>query len=68
MQEELKISRRTFPVAAAGTIISIGLPGVFTKLSNATSKTAEADFWIGSSSACFGCVPANNRSTEFAVN
>jgi DMSO/TMAO reductase YedYZ molybdopterin-dependent catalytic subunit len=43
MQEDPKISRRAFLAAAGGTIISIGLPGVFIKLSNAEQRTLAAD-------------------------
>jgi len=43
MQQDLKISRRTFLVAAGGTIVSIGLPGVFSKLSNAEQCALAAD-------------------------
>lgn len=43
MQEDNKISRRTFLVAAGGTIISIGLPGAFMKLSNDEQRALAAD-------------------------
>ena len=39
MRENQKISRRAFLVAAGGTIISIGLPGVFVKLSDAEQRS-----------------------------
>lgn len=35
MKNDLKISRRTFLTAAGGTIVSIGLPGTYLKLSHA---------------------------------
>ena len=38
MQNDLKISRRTFLAAAGGTIVSIGLPGTFIKLSDARQQ------------------------------
>lgn len=38
MHKELKISRRTFLAAAGGTIVSIGLPGTFIKLSEAKQR------------------------------
>jgi len=38
MQNEPKISRRTFLTAAGGSIVSIGLPGVFIKLSDAEQR------------------------------
>ena len=43
MQKDQKISRRTFLAAAAGTIVSIGLPGAFIKLSDAEQRVFAAD-------------------------
>jgi hypothetical protein len=43
MQKDQKITRRTFLAAAGGTIVSIGLPGVFIKLSDAKQRTLAAD-------------------------
>lgn len=43
MKEEQKISRRTFLAAAGGTIVSIGLPGIFMKLSAAEQRALAAD-------------------------
>ena len=43
MQEGQKISRRTFLAAAGGTIVSIGLPGVFIKLSDAEQRALAAN-------------------------
>jgi len=42
MQQDRKISRRAFLVAAGGTIVNIGLPGVFIKLSNAEQRALSA--------------------------
>lgn len=42
MQKGDKISRRTFLAAAGGTIVSIGLPGVFVKRSDAAQRTLAA--------------------------
>lgn len=42
MHKELKISRRTFLAAAGGTIVSIGLPGTFIKLSEAKQSALAA--------------------------
>ena len=42
MQKDHKISRRTFLAAAGGTIVSIGLPGVFIKLSDAEQRALAA--------------------------
>ena len=42
MQKDLKISRRTFLAAAGGTIVSIGLPGTFLKLSDAKQHALAA--------------------------
>ena len=42
MKQDRKISRRSFLAAAGGTIVSIGLPGVFVKLSNAEQRTLAA--------------------------
>lgn len=42
MHKELKISRRTFLAAAGGTIVSIGLPGTFIKLSEAKQRALAA--------------------------
>jgi len=43
MQKDQKISRRTFLAAAGGTIVSIGLPGAFIKLSDAEQRALAAD-------------------------
>ena len=43
MKEDRKISRRTFLSAAGGTIVSIGLPGVFRKLADAEQRALAAD-------------------------
>ena len=43
MHKNPKISRRAFLAAAGGTIISIGLPGVFVKLSDAEQCALAAD-------------------------
>jgi DMSO/TMAO reductase YedYZ molybdopterin-dependent catalytic subunit len=43
MTQDHKISRRTFLAAAGGTIVSIGLPGVFIKLSDAEQRTLAAN-------------------------
>lgn len=43
MMEDQKISRRTFLAAAGGAIVSIGLPGVFIKLSAAEQRALAAD-------------------------
>jgi DMSO/TMAO reductase YedYZ molybdopterin-dependent catalytic subunit len=43
MQKDRKISRRTFLAAAGGTIVSIGLPGVFIKLSDAEQRALSVD-------------------------
>lgn len=43
MQKDQKISRRAFLAAAGGTIVSIGLPGVFIKLSDAEQRALAAD-------------------------
>ena len=43
MQKQRKISRRTFLAAAGGTVVSIGLPGVFIKLSDAEQRALAAD-------------------------
>ena len=43
MQEDRKISRRTFLAGAGGTIVSIGLPGVFVKLADAEQRALAAD-------------------------
>ena len=42
MQKDLSISRRTFLAAAGGTIVSIGLPGTFIKLSDAKQHALAA--------------------------
>jgi DMSO/TMAO reductase YedYZ molybdopterin-dependent catalytic subunit len=42
MQQDLKISRRTFLAAAGGTIVSVGLPGAFIKLSHAKQHALAA--------------------------
>jgi len=42
MHKELEISRRTFLAVAGGTIVSIGLPGTFIKLSEAKQRTLAA--------------------------
>jgi DMSO/TMAO reductase YedYZ molybdopterin-dependent catalytic subunit len=41
--QDRKISRRTFLAAAGGTIVSIGLPGVFVKLADAEQRALAAD-------------------------
>ncbi len=41
MQKNLKISRRAFLAAAGGTIVSIGLPGSFIKISEAKQQALE---------------------------
>ncbi|MFH1981867.1 MAG: molybdopterin-dependent oxidoreductase [Pseudomonadota bacterium] len=43
MHKDRKISRRTFLAAAGGTIVSIGLPGVFIKCSDADQRALAAD-------------------------
>lgn len=43
MQKDHKISRRTFLAAAGGTILSIGLPGVFMKLTDAEQRALAAN-------------------------
>jgi DMSO/TMAO reductase YedYZ molybdopterin-dependent catalytic subunit len=43
MQDDLKISRRTFLTAAGGTIVSIGLPGAFVKLADADQNALAAE-------------------------
>ena len=43
MQKVQMISRRTFLSTAGGVIMSIGLPGVFIKLSNAEQQTLAAE-------------------------
>ncbi len=43
MQENLKISRRTFLAAAGGAIVSIGLPGVFARLSHGEQYALAAE-------------------------
>ena len=43
MQKDQKITRRTFLAAAGGTIVSIGLPGSFIKLSDAEQRALAAD-------------------------
>lgn len=42
MQKDRKISRRTFLAAAGGTIVGMGLPGVFVKLSDAEQRALAA--------------------------
>ena len=42
MQKDLRISRRMFLAAAGGTIVSIGLPGTFIKLSEAKQHALAA--------------------------
>lgn len=42
MQNDLKISRRTFLAAAGGTIVNIGLPGTFIKSSEAKQRALAA--------------------------
>jgi DMSO/TMAO reductase YedYZ molybdopterin-dependent catalytic subunit len=42
MQEHIKISRRTFLAVAGGTLVSIGLPGAFIKLSDVKQHTLAA--------------------------
>jgi DMSO/TMAO reductase YedYZ molybdopterin-dependent catalytic subunit len=43
MQKDPRISRRTFMAAAGGTIVSIGFPGTFIKLSDAKQHALAAD-------------------------
>lgn len=43
MKKDQKISRRTFLAAAGGTIVSIGLPGAFVRLSDADQSLLAAD-------------------------
>jgi DMSO/TMAO reductase YedYZ molybdopterin-dependent catalytic subunit len=43
VQEDRKISRRTFLAGAGGAIVSIGLPGVFVKLADAEQRALAAD-------------------------
>jgi hypothetical protein len=43
MQKDQKISRRTFLAAAGGTLVSIGLPGTFIKLSDAKQRALAAN-------------------------
>jgi DMSO/TMAO reductase YedYZ molybdopterin-dependent catalytic subunit len=43
MQKDQKISRRNFLSAAGGTIVSIGLPGTFIKLSDAAQRALAAN-------------------------
>ncbi len=43
MQKDQKITRRTFLAAAGSTIVSIGLPGAFIKLSDAEQRALAAD-------------------------
>jgi len=43
MQENPKISRRAFLAAAGGTVISIGLPGVFIKRAQAAQRALAAE-------------------------
>ena len=43
MQKDRKISRRTFLARAGGTMVSIGLPGVFVKLANAQQLALAAE-------------------------
>jgi DMSO/TMAO reductase YedYZ molybdopterin-dependent catalytic subunit len=43
VQKDQKISRRTFLAAAGGTIVSIGLPGLFIKLSDAEQRAVAAN-------------------------
>ncbi|MBU2623330.1 MAG: molybdopterin-dependent oxidoreductase [Pseudomonadota bacterium] len=43
MQEDRKISRRTFLAGTGGAIVSIGLPGVFIKLADAKQRALAAD-------------------------
>ena len=43
MKKDQKISRRAFLAAAGGTIVSIGLPGIFMKLSDAEQRALAAD-------------------------
>lgn len=43
MQKDWKLSRRTFLAAAGGTMVGIGLPGVFIKLSDAKQRALAAD-------------------------
>jgi len=43
MQKDQKISRRTFLAAAGGTIVSIGLPGLFIKLPDGEQRALAAN-------------------------
>jgi len=43
MQKDRKISRRAFLAAAGGTLVNIGLPGVFIKLADADQRTLAAE-------------------------
>ncbi|MBI9082308.1 MAG: molybdopterin-dependent oxidoreductase [Desulfobacterales bacterium] len=43
MQKDWKVSRRAFLAAAGGTIVSLGLPGVFIKLSEAEQRALAVD-------------------------
>lgn len=43
MQKDVKISRRTFLAATAGALVNIGLPGVFTRLSEAGQSALAAE-------------------------
>lgn len=43
MRKDQKISRRAFLAAAGGTLVSIGLPGAFIKLSDAEQRALAAD-------------------------
>jgi DMSO/TMAO reductase YedYZ molybdopterin-dependent catalytic subunit len=43
VQEDRKISRRTFLAAAGGAIVSIGLPGIFVQLTDAEQQALAAD-------------------------
>lgn len=43
MEENKKISRRTFLAGAGGVVVSIGLPGVFIKLADAEQRTLAAE-------------------------
>jgi hypothetical protein len=62
MEEDRKISRRTFLSAAGGTIVSIGLPGVFVRLADANQRALAADLTADPVSP-----PDSRRSKEFRI-
>ena len=43
MKNPLKITRRDFMAVAGGTIVSIGLPGVFFKLTDSDNRAMAAE-------------------------